>query len=136
MSLKERMKGMFLRDEDRMVREVVSSASTSILDSIIDTHSAIKILAVTVTAEFVALAMFYVSKDKVQDFLAESEGDALIYGSVAVFVIGFLTAFAAYRLIEGKLRQLFPKITIWLISIAAGVANLLLFFLLISFRLR
>ena len=126
----------YWRDEDQVAREVTSSAFSNLTDSILDTHSAVKVLAVTVTAEIVAFAMFYVSKDKVQEFLADSESSVLAYGSVAVFLIGFLTAFAVYRLIERKLPRTVPKITIWLVSIAAGIANLGLFFFLVSVELR
>ena len=130
------MKNSFLQDEDRVMREVVSTASSSVLDSIIDAHSAIKILAITVTAELVAFAMFYVSKDKVQESLDDPDSGLLVYGSVACFIIGFLTAFAAYRIIERKLPRSVPKITIWLVSTIAGIANLALFFMLANFQLR
>ena len=130
------MKETLLHDEDRVVREVVSSASSSVLDSIVDTHSAIKILAITVTAELVAFAMFYVSKDKVQESLADPDSGLLTYGLIGVFVIGFLTVFAIYRLIERKLPRSVPRIMIWPVSIAAGIANLALFFMLGNFQLR
>ena len=136
MSFRERMKESWLRDEDHVAREVASSAFTNLTDSIIDTHSAVKVLAVTVTAEVVAFAMFYVSKDKVQDFLADSDSGVWAYGSIAIFLIGFLTAFAIYRLIADKLPSSLPAFSIWLVSIAAGIANLCLFFLLVNFQLK
>jgi len=108
----------------------------TLTDSIIDTHSAIKVLALTVTAEFVAFAMFYVSKDKVQDFLAESSSNAWAYGSIAIFLIGFLTAFAGFRLVASNFPRRLSAYMIWPIAIAAGVANLALFFLLTSFQPR
>jgi hypothetical protein len=130
------MRASLLRDEDQVAREVVSTAFTSVTDSIIDTHSAVKILAVTVTAEIVAFAMIYVSKDKVQQSLADHDSGLLTYGSIACFVIGFLIVFAAYRLIERKLLRSVPKITVWLVSTVAGIANLALFFMLVNFQLR
>ena len=126
----------YLRDEDQVVREVTSSAFSTLTDSIMDTHSAVKVLAVTVTAEIVAFAMFYVSKDKVQESLADPDSGLLPYGSIAVFLIGFLTAFSAYRLIERRLPRGLWAITIWLVSIAAGIANLALFFLFTSFEMK
>ena len=122
--------------DTEMERRLVTSVSSSVLDSIVDTQSAMKILAVTVTTEFVAIAMFYVSKDKVQEFLADSDNNAAIYGSIGIFLIGFLTAFAAYRMIGDSLPYSIPKFTVWPVSIAAGIANLALFVLLISFQLK
>jgi hypothetical protein len=80
--------------------------------------------------------MFWVSKDKVQESLADPDSGLMTYGSVAVFLVGFLTAFAGYRLIQGRFPRDWPKVTIWLASIAAGLANLLLFFMLVNFQLR
>lgn len=124
------------QDDEDIRYEVASSAFTSVTDSIIDTHSAIKVLAITVTAEIGVFAMFYVSKDKVLDYLAESGNNVWIYGSIGVFLIGFLTAFAAIRLVASKFPGRLPKYAIWIVSIAAGLANIALFFALISFQLR
>ena len=122
--------------QDEVVGEVATSAFFNITDSIIDTHTAIKVLAITVTAELGAFAMFYVSKDKVNDFLAESESNVWVYGSAIIFLIGFLTAFAIYRLVANKWRHYGSHVFIWLVSIAAGVLNVLLFFALITFEMR
>ena len=127
----------FNYDQNRVVGQVSSSAFANITDSIIDVHSAVKILAITVTAEIVAFAMYYVSKDKVLEFLAdERNGDFWLYASVAVFLIGFLTAFSIYRLISNKWRHQGAHIFIWLVSFAAGAFNVLLFFFLTAFEMR
>ena len=135
MALKDRMKDVW-QDSDEVERKVASSAFSSITDSIVDTDSAVKVLAVTVTAEIAAFTMLYVSKDKVQDYLAESGNNVSIYGSFAAFLIGFLTAFAAFRLIFGNFPRNAPGYMIWPISLAAGVGNVALFFLLINFQMR
>ena len=127
----------FNDDQERVVGEVTSSAFSNITDSIIDVHSAVKVLAITVTAEIVAFAMYYVSKDKVLEFLAdESNGDFWIYASIAVFLIGFLAAFSIYRLISKKWRHYGAHIFIWFVSFAAGGFNVLLFFFLTAFEMR
>lgn len=124
-------------DQDRVVRQVSRSAFANITDSIIDTHSAVKVLAITVTAELVAFAMYYVSKDKVLEFLADPENDGFwLYGAIGVFVIGFLTAFAIYRLVANKWHHHGSHIFIWFVSIAAGILNVLLFFAITTFELR
>ena len=46
------------QDQEILERKVAWSAFTAITDSIIDTQSAIKVLAITVTAEIGAFAMF------------------------------------------------------------------------------
>jgi len=123
-------------DRDDVAGRVVSSAFSDITESIIDTHSAVKVLAITVTAEFGAFAMFYVSKAKVIEYLSDSENDIWIYGGIAVFLIGFLTAFAAYRLIANKWPHQSARAMIWLASFAVGLLNLGLFFALITFQMK
>ncbi len=115
---------------------VATSAFSDITDSIIDTHSAVKVLAITVTAQIGALLMFYVSKDKVLEFLEDSENDVWIYGSIVIFVIGFLTAFAVYRLAANKWHHQNSAIFIWLVSIAAGLLNIAIFLVLINFQMK
>ena len=129
--------GDFNDDRDRVAGQVASSAFVNITDSIIDVHSAVKVLAITVTAEIVVFTMYYVSKDKVLEFLAdERNGSFWIYASIGIFLIGFLTAFSIYRLISNKWWHRGSHIFIWLVSIAAGVFNLLLFFMLTAFEMR
>jgi hypothetical protein len=123
------------RDQEEVEAEVASTAFYAITDSIIDTHSAIKVLAITVTTEIGALAMFYVSKEKVLDFLEKEEG-FWIYGAIGVFLVGFLTAFAAFRLLPSGFRRRFFRYAVWAVSIAAGLANIALFFMLLTFRMR
>src|SRR5688500_14973245 len=137
MSLLDWFSRMRPRQTDaEMKRELVASGFSTITDSIIDTHSAIKVLAITVTAELVGFAMFYVSKHKVQDFLAENDNSVWMYGSIALFLIGFLTTFGACRLISDQLKKNIPASAVWLLSLTAGIANIGLFFLLVSFQLR
>src|SRR4051794_4898518 len=123
------------QDQEILERKVASSAFTAITDSIIDTQSAIKVLAITVTAEIGAFAMFYVSKDKVIEFLEKEDG-FWIYGAIGVFLVGFLTAFAAFRLLPRRFPHPFFAFTIWIVSITAGLANIGLFFLLLTFQVR
>ena len=125
-----------LEDKPDPVGEVATSAFTSITDSIIDTHSAVKVLAITATAEIGLFVMFYFAKDKVVEGLNDSEPNVWIYSAIAIFVIGFLTAFAGFRLVADRMPRLGRGITIWLVAGAAGVANILLFYVLLAFQLR
>lgn len=124
------------QDHHDVVGSVATSAFSEITDSIRDPHSAIKVLAITVTTEIGAFVMFYFAKDKVIEYLSESEVDIWIYGGIAVFLIGFLTAFAAYRLIAIKWPHISARLMIWLVSTAAGLLNLGLFFALITFQMK
>ena len=122
--------------QEEVVANVATAAFSDVTDSIIDTHSAVKVLAITVSAEIGLLAMFYVSKDKAADFIAEHEPAIWIYGAIAVFVIGFLTAFAVYRLISNRWHHRNSGLYIWFASIAAGVVNVLLFFGILPLEIR
>ena len=103
-------------------------------ESIVDTQSAIKVLAVTVTAEIGLLAMFYVSKDEVNKFL-ESGEEVWIYALAGVFLIGFFTAFAVFRLLPKSFPRPFFAYTIWIVSVAAGLANIALFYVLTNYQI-
>jgi hypothetical protein len=61
------------QDPEELEYRVAKSAFFAVTDSISDTQGAIKVLAITVTAEIGAFAMLYVSKDKVLDFLASGD---------------------------------------------------------------
>ena len=123
-------------DEEELTARVVVSAFSNITDSIIDTHTAVKVLAITVTLEFCGLAMLYVAKDKVTEALAESDSEIWIYVSAAVFVVGFLNSFAIYRLVAKKWPHPGARLMNWLVSISAGVLNVLLFFALTTSVMR
>ena len=120
----------------RLAGKVIRSAFENVTDSIIDPHSAIKVLTVTVTAELGAFAMIYVSKDKVQEFIADSDDNVWMYGSVAVFLVGFLTAFATYRLVADKWPHKHSHFITWFVSISSGILNVLLFFALLTLEPR
>ena len=116
-------------NQRRLVGEVVNSAFRNVTDSIIDTHSAIAVLSITVTAELGALAMIYVAKDKVVEYLNHSNSGVWVYGSTGIFITGFLTAFAAYRLIADRWPHRQARLLMWLVSVGAGIFNILLFIL-------
>ena len=122
--------------EEEVVANVAASAFTSITDSIIDTHSAVKVLAITVTAELGAFLMLFFAKDKALDSLNDSDANVWIWVSIAAFVVGFLIAFASYRMVADKWRHRHSGIYIWLVSIAAGIGNILLFFGILTLEIR
>ena len=123
------------QEENKVIGQVTRSAFAAMTDSIVDTHSAVTVLAITVAAEIGALAMVFVARDKVNEFV-EAQGDFWIYASIGVFLVGFFTAFATIRLLERRFAQRTLPITIWLFSIIAGTANLALFCALLTLRIR
>ena len=124
------------QDEDRMVREVAQTAFYDVTDSIIDAHTAVKVLALTFAAEAGGIAMTIIAKDKVKAALADSEGDAWIYAGAAVFLVGFLFVFAIYKLAARKWPHPGAAVFLWLVPIAAGALNVLLFFALLTLERR
>src|SRR5690348_9080173 len=76
-----------------------SSAFGNLTGWIVDTQSAITALAITVPAEIGGLVMLYMAKDKVSDAMRSSDGDVWIYAAIGVFLVGFIGAFAAFRLL-------------------------------------
>ena len=123
------------QDQEDVEYSVGKSAFFAITDSIIDTQSAIKVLSITVTAEIGALAMTYLSKGEVLKFL-EAGANVWIYASIGAFLVGFLTCFAAFRLMPIGFRRLFLRYTRLGICVAAGLANIALFYVLLTFRMR
>lgn len=111
------------------------NAFSAITDSIKDTHSAITVLSITVTAEIGLIAFVLISKDEAYKFL-EAGDNVWIYAAVGLFLIGFLTTVAAYRFLPKSIRRRFFANTIWIVSIAAGLANIALFYVLMTFRFR
>lgn len=76
--------------------------------------------------------MFYLGKHQVYEFL-ESGENVWIYASVGVFLVGFMTAFALFRMLPRSFPKPFFGYTIWLVSVIAGIANIGLFYLLLRF---
>jgi hypothetical protein len=123
-------------DQDRVECKVYQAAYDTWTNAILEsTQSAMLTLVVTVTADLGALAMIYVSKNKVLEFIAE-QGDFWIYACLILFAIGFFGAFAAIRLLPRSIKQFFFSATIWLISIGVGLANVALFYSLLVFNLQ
>lgn len=123
------------QDQDEVEERVERSAFRAITDSIVDTQSAIKVLAITVTAEIGLLAFVYVNRDEAFKFL-ESGDMVWLYAGVGLFLIGFLTAFAAFRFAPRSLRQIFFAYTVWIVSTVAGLTNIALFYFLLGIRAR
>jgi hypothetical protein len=123
-------------DQEKVERRVVSSAFNNLLDSIVDTHTAVKVLAITVTAEIMAFVMIYVSKDKLQDFLNDSSSNVWIYSAVGAFLIGFLTVIAASRFFPDRFIRGFGTYMIMPIALFAGIGNIGIFVLLVMFEFR
>lgn len=120
----------------RLIGKVATAAFSDITDSIVDTHAAVTVLAITMTLEICGLGMLYVANDKVMATLNGSEVNVWFYVSAAVFLVGFLNAFAVYRLIANKWPHQGARLNNWLVSVIAGSLNLFLFFALTTSILR
>jgi len=123
------------QDQNEVEERVERSAFRAITDSIVDTQSAIKVLAITVTAEIGLFAFVYVNRNEAFKFL-ESGDTVWLYAAAGIFLIGFLTAFAAFRFVPRRFKQIFFGYTVWVVSLICGISNIGLFYLLLSFRFR
>ena len=112
------------RQHSRLIGRVAAAALSDATGSIIDTHSVIKALAITVTAEVVALAMLVIAQDKVVEFIQEEGSGVLIYGAIAFFFFGFFIGFSVYRLFANKWPHRGMHALIWLVSLVAGLFNI------------
>ena len=122
-----------LQDPEDVELRVGETAFFSAAHYIVDVQSAITVLSITVTAEIGAFAMIYVSKDEVYKFLEAGEF-VWVYACVAVFVIGFMTTLAAFRLLPIRIRRSVMTMAIWPLSTIAGFANIALFYVLLTFK--
>ena len=104
---------------------MASAAFSDATSSIIDTHSAVKVLAITLTLQVVAIAMFVIAEEKVAELIENSGDDFWLYGGAVFFFNGFFIAFAVYRLIANRWPHRGMGIYIWLVSTAAGAINVL-----------
>jgi hypothetical protein len=125
---------LWLQDEDEVERRVERTAFFAVTDSIKDTQSAITVLAITVTAEIALIAFVLINREEAYNFLCS--GDAVwIYASVGLFLIGFFTIFAGYRLFPKSVRRHFLTYTVWIASVTVGIANIALFYALMTVRI-
>ncbi len=146
MSLQDKIRdNLYGSDQDDVESELASSAYDEVLESASSPHSAFKVLAITVTAEIGLIAMFLVAGDRVEGFLYDEN---FVYLAMAVFAIGFLIAFTTFRMFEHswgyrdrRNSNIFSGhptgpntggIWIWFLSTAAGVFNMILFYLLLK----
>ena len=120
-------------NHNRVIGHLTTAAFSDATTSFIDTHSAVKVLAITVTAEIVAFAMFIIANEKVAELVDEYGVDYWFYGSTFFFFNGFFVAFAVYRLIANKWPHRGVRVLIWLVSIVAGALNIAVFFGLSGF---
>jgi hypothetical protein len=122
--------------QDRLVGRVAASAFYDVTDSIIDAHTAVKVLAITVAAEIGGIAMILIAKDLVRTSLNDAETDVWIYAGIAVFVVGFLTVFAIYKLAAKRWPHQSSGLMIWVVSVAAGVLNIAVIYTLVAFEMH
>jgi hypothetical protein len=118
------------RDEDDIAYDVGTSAFANITGSIYDTHTAVVVLAIAGAAEIGGVVMLRMAKDQVAGALSDAEFATWIYAGIGVFVVGFLCAYGTHFLINKKWARPEARMMRWLISISAGLANILLFYYL------
>ena len=128
--------------------EAASFVADEILESASYPHSAFKVLAIAIAAEIGLAAMFLLAGDRVGDLFAD---ETFLYVAAAIFVTGFLIAFTTFRMFEHSWgtgrrpgspslsivsgpapRPYSGGIWIWFLSTAAGVLNIILFYLILS----
>jgi len=127
-----------LNDEDpeEIADKVASSAFRNITGSIIDTHTAVVVLSIAGAAEIGGLVMVRLGRFEVIGALEHSDLDVWIYCAIGAFVVGFLCLFPTYFLINERWPRPEAPFMVWPISITAGIANIVLFYVLIfGFRL-
>ena len=112
--------------QNRMIGRFASAAFSDATSSIVDAHSAVKVLAITVTAEAVAFAMLLMASDKVFQLISENGVNVLFYGGAFFFFNGFFIAFALYRLAANKWPHRGVRFLIWIVSIFSGAVNVLI----------
>ena len=115
---------------DYTSRKVARTAFWDITSSIVDTQSAITVLAITMTLEICGLAALVFAGDKVTRDLAKTDVNFQFYVWAAAFVVGFLNGFAIYVLIANKWPHRDSGLNTWLVGTGTGLINLFLFFLL------
>src|SRR6478672_95011 len=122
-------------DQDDVASEVASSAFRNVTDSIVDTHTAVVVLSIAGAAEIGGLVMLRMARYEVQRALERSDLDVWLYSAAGVFVVGFLISYAFYKMAARKWPHPTAYIMCWLVSIMAGVGNIVLFFIAAGLRL-
>ena len=139
-------------DEEDLENEITTTAIAGFTDSFSDPFAAIRALVIALTAEIGAALLIYFAHAAIAGFL--KEGNMMILALLVPFVIGFVIAFATYRLFEFRFRpnanrpsvrsgfmsgfaaydQRSSQWPVWLIAVAGGVSNTLAVFLFFSTR--
>ena len=122
-------------DQDEVTSRVASSAFRSVTDSITDTHSAVVVLSIAGAAEIGGLVMLRIAHYEVARSLERSDLDVWLYSAIGVFVVGFLISYAIYKMAAKKWPHPTAYMMCWLVSIMAGIGNIVLFFLLAGLKL-
>jgi hypothetical protein len=141
---------LYKKDEDDLDTEMAAAAISDFTDSIFDPISAWKVLIISGTAELFAIVVIRFAAARIADFVAFDAYTILVLA--VPFVIGFVIAFAAYRLFQFKFRpqRANPTVpsgvmsgfagydsrqsqwTLWFVAAFGGVANSFALFLLYS----
>lgn len=114
----------------RIIGRLTTAAFSDATSAIFDVHGAVKTLAITVTLEAVAIAMFIIAKEKVAEMIDSSPANYWFYGGTVFFFNGFFFAFAVYTLLTNRWPQRNAGIYLWILSIAVGGLNLFVFYFL------
>ena len=123
-------------DPRKVAGQVAVSAFSNVTDYIVDTHTAVTVLSITLTLEVCGIVMFIMARDKVVDGLDQSDGDVWLYVAAGMFVVGFLNSFTIYRLAAKKWPHPGSRAMNWAVSIVAGIVNIGLFYALLTVRMR
>ena len=112
-------------EQRRVVGQVAQSAFTNIVDSLVDAHSAVVVLAITGALEVGALVMLVFVRDQVVASFALPNSTTYMWAYPVAIINGFLLSLSVCTLLS-RSRGLLG----WLISMAFGFLNGCILFVL------
>jgi hypothetical protein len=114
-------------NQRQLERQVAQSVFLNIIDSIIDTHSAVVVLAIAGALEIGVLAMLIFARDQVVSSFSAPNSTTYMWAYPIAVVNGFLLSLAVARLAVRR-----SGFMTWLVSMAFGFLNGCILFVLAS----
>jgi hypothetical protein len=105
-------------DEQQLAVTVAVSAFSNILDSIVDTHSAVVVIAITTALEVGGLAMLIFARDQIVNVFAAPNSTTYMWAYPVAVINAFLLSLGVARLLVRR-----PSFMVWLLSMAFGFTN-------------
>ena len=112
-------------DDVRVAGKVAQTAFSDIVNSLVDVHSAVVVLAITGALEVGALAMLIVAREQVVASFSAQGSTTYIWAYPAAIGTGFFLSLGVCTLISKR-----TSFVSWLISMAFGFLNGCILFVL------